>query len=70
MGSYTLPSAKLVTRLRDTIKGLEQGTGISPDDPVLLELKRVLLLKLAKIDSEDGVAADADCSSGRKAPLK
>ena len=59
MGSY-LPSAKLINRLRDTIMGLEQGTCISPDDPVLLELKRVLILKLAKMDSEDGMTAGPD----------
>jgi hypothetical protein len=45
-------SPNLASRLRDTIRRVEEGTGISPDDPVLIELKRVLLLKLASIETE------------------
>jgi hypothetical protein len=45
-------SRQLAEILRDTIRSVEQGTDIGPDDPALLELKRIILLKVAALESE------------------
>jgi len=50
MPLYT--SKHLADILRDTVRTIEQGTDVSPDDPSLLELKRVLSLKIAALESE------------------
>jgi len=39
--------------LRDTIKSIEQGTDLPPDDPALIQLKRILLTKLAELELQD-----------------
>jgi hypothetical protein len=39
--------------LRDTIRRIEQNTDLSPDDPDLRELKRILLQKITAIELED-----------------
>ncbi len=54
--------SQLVEVLRDTIRRLEQSIDVSPDDPALLELKRIILLKIASIELEE------DRESGTQAP--
>lgn len=39
--------------LRETIKRLEQSMDVSPDDPALIELKRIILLRIAALELED-----------------
>ncbi len=43
---------QLAEILRETIRNVEQETDINPDDPALLELKRIILLRVAKLESE------------------
>jgi hypothetical protein len=38
--------------LRDTLRRVELSTAMSPNDPALLELKRLLLLKIAALEEE------------------
>lgn len=47
--------------LRDTLRRVELSTDMSPNDPALLELKRLLLLKIAALEVEAAQAkAGAD----------
>jgi hypothetical protein len=47
--------------LRDTLRRVELSTDMSPKDPALLELKRLLLLKIAALEVETAQAkAGAD----------
>ncbi len=39
--------------LRDTLQRIEQSADINPDDPALLELKRIILLKSAELEREE-----------------
>jgi len=39
--------------LRETIKRLEQSMDVSPNDPALIELKRIILLRIAALELED-----------------
>lgn len=48
---------QLAEVLRETIRRVEQGTDVSPDDPALLELKRIILLRIAALKLEDTRAA-------------
>jgi len=41
----------LATIIREALRSLEQKADIPPDDPLTLELKRTLLLKLAELDA-------------------
>lgn len=50
MSLYT--SRHVAGILRDIIRALEQGTDIHPDDPALLELKRILILKISVLEAE------------------
>jgi hypothetical protein len=43
-------SRQLAEILHDTIRCVEQGTDVGPDDPALLELKRIILLKVAALE--------------------
>ncbi len=43
---------QLAEILRETIRTIEQDTDISPNDPALLELKRIILLRVAKLEAE------------------
>ena len=45
-------SAQLVEILRETLRRVEQIADISPDDPALIALKRVVLLRIAAIEIE------------------
>lgn len=46
-------SNQLAEVLRETIRRVEQGTDVSPDDPALLELKRIILLRIAALELEE-----------------
>lgn len=46
-------SHKPAAILRDVIRRIEQDTDISPDYPVLIELKRILLLRIAALEMEE-----------------
>jgi hypothetical protein len=46
-------SSQLADVLRETIRRVEQGTDVSPDDPALLELKRIILLRIAALELEE-----------------
>ena len=50
---------KLARILRETVRRVELSTDISPDDRALLELKRVLLLKIAALEADAGQPAAA-----------
>jgi len=45
-------SQRLAEVLRDTVRRVELNNDMSPNDPALLELKRLLLLKIAALESE------------------
>jgi hypothetical protein len=45
-------SKKLATILRETVRRVELSSNINPDDRALLELKRVLLLKIAALEAD------------------
>jgi hypothetical protein len=45
--------SQLAEVLRETIKRVEQGTDVSPHDPALLELKRIILLRIAALELEE-----------------
>lgn len=49
---------QLAEVLRETIKRLEQGSDVSPDDPALIELKRIILLRIAALELEDTRASN------------
>lgn len=46
-------SHQLVEILRDTIRRIEQSADIGPDDPALLSLKSIILLKIAALELEE-----------------
>ena len=48
---FTTP--QLVDILRDTIRRVEQSADIGPDDPALLALKSVILLRIAALELEE-----------------
>jgi hypothetical protein len=45
-------SQKMAGVLRDTLRRVELSTDMSPNDPARLELKRLLLLKIAALEVE------------------
>jgi hypothetical protein len=58
-------SQSLADALRETMRSLEQSTDLSPDDPALLTLKRILVLKIAALENaqegnEPALASPAD----------
>jgi hypothetical protein len=54
-------SKRLAGILRETVRCLQQGPDIGPDDRALLELKRDLLLKIAALEADAAPsAADTD----------
>jgi hypothetical protein len=59
------PKCLAADALRDTIRAIERGTDISPEDPSLVELKRILLLKIAAFESE----AQAETATQNAIPL-
>jgi hypothetical protein len=58
-------SQKMAGVLRDTLRRVELSADMSPNDPALLELKRLLLLKIAALEAEAAPArAGADSLPG------
>ena len=55
-------SRQLAEILRETMRNVEQNSDISPDDPSLLALKRIILLRFAKLESEDLTEAAGNTS--------
>lgn len=49
---------QLAEVLRETIKRLEQSMDVSPNDPALIELKRIILLRIAALELEDTRASN------------
>ena len=48
---YKMYSSRQLAEIpRDTIRSVEQGTDVGPNDPALLELKRNILLKVAALE--------------------
>ncbi len=45
--------SQLAEVLRETIKRVEQSADVGPDDPALLELKRIILLRIAALEREE-----------------
>jgi hypothetical protein len=45
-------SNQLADVLRELIRRVEQSTDVSPDDPALLELKRIILVRIAALELE------------------
>jgi hypothetical protein len=45
------PSREMAIMLRDALTRVELSIEISPDDPALDELRRLLLLKIAALDA-------------------
>lgn len=50
---------QLAEVLRETIRRVERGTDVSPDDPALIELKRIILLRIASLELEETRATSA-----------
>jgi hypothetical protein len=51
--------SQLAEVLRETIRRVEQSADVGPDDPALLELKRIILLRIAALEREEpGMAAE------------
>lgn len=44
-------------QLLTTLQRVEERTDLRPYDPVLLELKRVILLRIAELEPQDGEPA-------------
>src|SRR5579875_1608737 len=56
--SMRTPS-QLAEVLRETIRRVEQNADVGPDDPALLELKRIILLRIAALErDEPGMPAE------------
>ncbi|WP_348265045.1 hypothetical protein P8935_11015 [Telmatobacter sp. DSM 110680] len=43
---------KLIAALRETMHRVEQTSGVKPDDPSLVELKRILRRRVAHLEHE------------------
>jgi hypothetical protein len=39
--------------LRETVRRVELSADVSPNDPALADLRRILLLKIAALEAED-----------------
>jgi hypothetical protein len=46
-----LSSPKLIGALRRTIERVEHTEGVAPDDPALVHLKRILLKRIAELET-------------------
>jgi hypothetical protein len=51
----TKPSDKLKSVLRATVAQVEQESGVSPDDPALVALKRIVLQRIADLELAQAV---------------
>jgi hypothetical protein len=45
-------SPKLIAALRETMHKVEQTSGVEPDDPALVELKKILRRRVAHLERE------------------
>ena len=43
--------------LRDTLKRVQESAGLKPEDPALIELKRVILSKVIELEHEVALEA-------------
>lgn len=43
--------------LRDTLKRVQENAGLKPDDPALIELKRVILSKVIELEHDAALQA-------------
>ncbi|MFP5235455.1 MAG: hypothetical protein ACLGSD_06110 [Acidobacteriota bacterium] len=60
----------LAEALRQTLRSIEQNTDLSPDDPVVLELKRILQQRIALFEVADATKPYVEFPTiGRKPPL-
>ena len=55
--------------LRDIVRSVEQNTDLDPEHPDLLELKRILLEKIAPVEAGDSQGSDMAASADRPAAL-
>jgi hypothetical protein len=53
-------------RLHNTIHGIQRGIGIPNDDPDLLKLKRILLVKLAELETQRGAPVEGARESAKR----
>lgn len=49
-------SRTAVAALRATLKTVEQQSGLNPSDPALVELKRILLGRIAELEAEEEIS--------------
>ena len=60
----------LAEALRQTLRSVEQNTDLSPDDPTLIELKRILRQRIAAFELADVSQPQIEFPAiGRKPPL-
>jgi hypothetical protein len=62
MGAKKTP--KLISALRETLQKVEQTSGVEPDDPALVELKSILIRRVADLERAlaQGRTTPLDCS--------
>ena len=48
---YTKLSSAAIEAFRSTLRVVEEQCGLAPDDPSLLELKRILLSRIAELEA-------------------
>ena len=56
-------SEHLIKALQNTLLEVEASAGVSPDDPALLALKRVVLQRIANLQLAKAQAEESDCSA-------
>src|SRR5258708_40343840 len=60
------PSRELLNVLRRTVDQFEKNTDLAPDDPVLVELKHVLLQRIAELQMLESSPVLADVNLTEK----
>lgn len=71
MSANSQVDARLIEALRATIVEVEQQSGVAPDDPSLVALKQILLLKIADLEAQraaESVNADTPTPEPPSAP--
>ena len=61
------PSFELIQSLRVTLQKIEENFATPEDEPVIAELKRILLLRIADIEAVDALR-EADASEAAPEP--